>query len=139
MQASLRLLIYIFFRRVRESRNELRKFMRDVKRQNPAANVVLQYDKLFVNHRCYIWNDIQGQVIEHTPVSDRGKKRKFSERFRTERLTENYGRFQFSTTLGLDSVSGSPPRTYNWTCKFGYCLLRPKVAAMSPYPSIMDP
>ena len=101
--------------------------MRDVKRQNPAANVVLQYDKLFVNHRCYIWNDIQGQVIEHTPVSDRGKKRKSSERFRTERLTENYSRFQFSTTLGLDSVS------------IGYCLLHPKVAAKSPYPSIMDP
>ena len=38
-------------RRVRESRGELRKFMRQVKKQNPAANVVLQYDKLFVNHR----------------------------------------------------------------------------------------
>ena len=29
----------------------MRKFMRQVKKQNPAANVVLQYDKLFVNHR----------------------------------------------------------------------------------------
>ena len=36
---------------MRESRGELRKFMRQVKKQNPAANVVLQYDKLFVNHR----------------------------------------------------------------------------------------
>ena len=54
-------------RRVRESRTELRKFMREVKKQNPAANVTLQYDKLFVNHRCYVWSDMQGQVVEHIP------------------------------------------------------------------------
>ena len=56
-------------RRVRESRTELRKFMRDVKKQNPAANILLQYDKLFVNHRCYVWSDFQGKVVEHTPVN----------------------------------------------------------------------
>ena len=39
--------------------------MREVKKQNPAANVTLQYDKLFVNHRCYVWSDMQGQVVEH--------------------------------------------------------------------------
>ena len=53
---------------MRESRTELRKFMRDVKKQNPAANVNLQYDKLFVNHRCYVWSDIQGKVVEYSPV-----------------------------------------------------------------------
>ena len=42
--------------------------MRDVKKQNPAANVNLQYDKLFVNHRCYVWSDIQGKVVEYSPV-----------------------------------------------------------------------
>merc|ERR1711892_432873 len=52
-------------RRVRESRNELRKFMRDVKRGNPAARVVMQYDKLYVDNKCYIWNDVQGRVTEH--------------------------------------------------------------------------
>ena len=56
------------FRRVREGRAELRKFLRDVKRQNPAANTVLQYDKLFVNHRCYVFSDIQGKVVEYSPV-----------------------------------------------------------------------
>ena len=38
-------------RRVREARTELRKFMRDIKKSNPAATCHLQYDKLFVNHR----------------------------------------------------------------------------------------
>ena len=57
------------FRRVREGRAELRKFLRDVKRQNPAANTVLQYDKLFVNHRCYVFSDIQGKVVEYSPVA----------------------------------------------------------------------
>ena len=60
-----------YFRRVRESRAELRKFLRDVKRQNPAANTVLQYDKLFVNHRCYVFSDIQGKVVEYSPVGPR--------------------------------------------------------------------
>ncbi len=57
------------FSRVREGRAELRKFLRDVKRQNPAANTVLQYDKLFVNHRCYVFSDIQGKVVEYSPVA----------------------------------------------------------------------
>ena len=38
-------------RRVREARVELRKFMRELKRNNPAATAHIQYDKLFVNHR----------------------------------------------------------------------------------------
>ena len=62
-------------RRVRESRTELRKFMRDVKKQNPAANILLQYDKLFVNHRCYVWSDFQGKVVEYTPVNRKLKCR----------------------------------------------------------------
>ena len=34
-------------RRVREARTELRKFMREVKKSNPAASCHVQYDKLF--------------------------------------------------------------------------------------------
>ena len=41
----------LYSRRVREARTELRKFMRELKRTNPAATCHLQYDKLFVNHR----------------------------------------------------------------------------------------
>ena len=43
--------------------------MRDVKRGNPSATLVLQYDKLYVNHRCFVWNDVQGKVTEHLAVS----------------------------------------------------------------------
>ena len=64
-KSAMFVLLFLFSRRVRESRTELRKFMREVKKQNPAANVTLQYDKLFVNHRCYVWSDMQGQVVEH--------------------------------------------------------------------------
>jgi len=46
-------------RRVRECRQELRKFMRDVKRGNPTAAITLQYDKLYVDNKCYVWNDLQ--------------------------------------------------------------------------------
>ena len=53
-------------RRVRESRQELRKFLREVKRANPAAVCSLQYDKLIVNHRCYVYNAAEGKVVEHT-------------------------------------------------------------------------
>ena len=56
-------------RRVRESRNELRKFMREMKRGNPACTVMLQYDKLYVDNKCYIYNDVEGRVTEHTAVS----------------------------------------------------------------------
>ena len=56
-------------RRVRESRVELRKFQREVKKHSPSSICSLQYDKLYVNHRCYVWSDIQGRVVEYTPVS----------------------------------------------------------------------
>ena len=59
-------------RRVRESRTELRKFMRDLKKNNPAATCHLQYDKLFVNHRCYVWSEGQGKVVEFSQVWEVG-------------------------------------------------------------------
>ena len=51
---------------MRESRQELRKFLREVKKNDPAAVVSLQYDKLFVKHRCYVYNTAEGKVVEHT-------------------------------------------------------------------------
>ena len=51
-------------RRVREARTELRKFMRELKKTNPAATCHIQYDKLFVNHRCYVWSESQAKVVE---------------------------------------------------------------------------
>ena len=61
-------------RRVRESRLELRKFMRELKKNNPSAVCSLQYDKLYVNHKCYVWSDVQGRVVEFTPVRCRNRK-----------------------------------------------------------------
>ena len=58
----------LLVRRVRESRLELRKFLRELKKNNPSAVCSLQYDKLYVNHRCYVWSDVQGRVVEFTPV-----------------------------------------------------------------------
>ena len=56
-------------RRIRESRQELRKYMREVKKNCPSSVCNLQYDKLYVNHRCYVWSDTQGRVVQYSPVS----------------------------------------------------------------------
>ena len=40
-------------------RSELRRFMRNIKRSNPSVNCVLQYDKLVVDNKIFVWNDIQ--------------------------------------------------------------------------------
>ena len=42
---------HVFCRKVRESRQELRKYMREVKKNCPGTVCNLQYDKLYVNHR----------------------------------------------------------------------------------------
>ena len=58
-------------RTVRESRQELRRFMREVRRANPASVCNLQYDTLYVDKKCYKYNPVEGRVLEHTaaPVS----------------------------------------------------------------------
>ena len=33
--------------------------MRNIKRTNPSLNCVLQYDKLVVDNKIFVWNDIQ--------------------------------------------------------------------------------
>ena len=39
-------------------RQELRRFMRQVKRQNPEKTCFLEYDKLYVDHKPYVWNEV---------------------------------------------------------------------------------
>ena len=68
---------------VRESRQELRRFMRDARRSNPAcvcrlalsngipnlhlcAIASLQYDTLYIDKKCYKYNPVEGRVVEHT-------------------------------------------------------------------------
>jgi len=63
-------------RRIRQCRAELRKFMRDVKKGNPAATVHLQYDKLYVDGKCFVWNDHRGKVTELSALDvDLGNER----------------------------------------------------------------
>ena len=43
--------------------------MREVKKNCPSSVCNLQYDKLYVNHRCYVWSDVQARVVQYSPVS----------------------------------------------------------------------
>ena len=49
-------------KRTRESRLELRKYMRKIKKINPDATCFMQFDKLYVNNKIYVFNDLQGKV-----------------------------------------------------------------------------
>ena len=51
-------------KKTRDSRTELRRFMRAVKRNNPGASCVLHYDKLYVDNKVFVYNDVQGKVIQ---------------------------------------------------------------------------
>ncbi len=64
--------IYIsedFSRKVREHRNELIKFMKEVKTRDPARRMVLRYDKLYVGNDIFFFNDRTGRVERfHQPL-----------------------------------------------------------------------
>ena len=51
-------------RQTKDKRNELRSFMRDLKRKNPSTKYYLAYDRLYVDDKCYEWSDAEKQVIE---------------------------------------------------------------------------
>ena len=44
--------------------------MRAVKKNNPAATCFIQYDKLFIDNKVYVFNDIQGKVVEYSQVNN---------------------------------------------------------------------
>jgi len=54
-------------RRVRESRCHLRKFMKDLKSKSPGLIFSLQYDRLYVEHKCFVWSDVQRKVVQYYP------------------------------------------------------------------------
>ncbi|XP_059099208.1 protein unc-13 homolog C-like isoform X2 [Tigriopus californicus] len=59
--------IYIgedFSKRVKDQRVELQKFMRTMRKRNPGAKFLLQYDKLFIDKDIYVFNELTGQVEE---------------------------------------------------------------------------
>ena len=51
-------------KKTREARQELRKFMRHVKKTNPEKRCHLQYDKLFIDGKIFLYNEALGQVEE---------------------------------------------------------------------------
>ena len=40
--------------------------MRHVKKVNPEKRCFLQYDKLYIDSKIYVYNEVLGQVVEHT-------------------------------------------------------------------------
>ena len=38
--------------------------MREIKKRNPERYCVLEYDKLFVDHKVFVWNEVVGQVCK---------------------------------------------------------------------------
>ena len=51
-------------KRTREARQELKKFLRIVKRNDPDKHCFLQYDKLFVSGNVFIFDEKEGKVVE---------------------------------------------------------------------------
>ena len=49
-------------KRTRVARQELRRLVRHVKKVNPEKRCCLQYDKLYVDGKCFVWNDHRGKV-----------------------------------------------------------------------------
>ena len=48
---------FLCVRRARDSRTELRRFMREMKMHDPEAVCRLEYDQLQINGRSYVWSD----------------------------------------------------------------------------------
>ena len=90
---------HLFINLVREHRNELFKFMKEVRSRDPARRMTLRYDKL------YIGNDIFF-------VNDRTR--------RVERLHQNVDAgTNFSSSLGNLLINDSQVSFYNCTV---HCL-----------------
>ena len=74
-------------KRTRESRQELRKFMRHVKRINPEKRCFMQYDKLFIDGKVFIYSEASGSVEQQQNVLERGQSVDFTGRQR-ERMRD---------------------------------------------------
>ena len=55
-----------FSRKTREARQELRKFLRLVKKSNPERRCFLQYDKLYIDGKLFLYSEVTGQVEEQS-------------------------------------------------------------------------
>ena len=55
-----------FSKKTRESRQELRKMMRQVKKKNPERRCYLEYDKLYIDGKLFMYSQLTGQVEEQS-------------------------------------------------------------------------
>ena len=53
-----------YSKKTREARIELRKFVRQVKKNNPEKRCSLVYDKLFVDGKIFVFSEEEGRVLE---------------------------------------------------------------------------
>ena len=71
--------MFYFSRKVREHRNELIKFMKEVKTRDPTRRMTLRYDKLYVGNDVFFFNDRTGRVERlHTPLDETKMNQNFN-------------------------------------------------------------
>ena len=92
-------------KRTRESRQELRKFMRSIKKRNPERHCVLEYDKLFVDNKVYVWNDILCQVRSQILTRDSGHLTQVVEMSDSEKLVDPLMRTASAMSRGRPVLS----------------------------------
>ena len=51
-------------KKTREARQQLRKFMQEVKRKSPEKKCFLEQDKLFVDGKIFMFNETERKVVE---------------------------------------------------------------------------
>ena len=54
----------VLSRTARDTRKELERFVRDVKKVNPGASVVLKYDLVEMGGTSYIYHEQEGRVVQ---------------------------------------------------------------------------
>jgi len=96
-------------KRTRESRQELRKFMRQIKRVNPEKSCYLEYDKLYIDSKIFIWNEGLGQVIEQAEAERYGYNNDFMSRPGTQMMNSfsNLSR----PPSQMSAIGGSHPKS----------------------------
>ena len=71
-------------KRTREARQQLRKFMKKVKKNRPDKHCFVQYDKLFIDGRVFMYSEKAGRVIEQK------NNKEIEKHTRMTRLVLNY-------------------------------------------------
>ena len=61
-------------KRTREARQQLRKFMKKVKKNRPDKHCFIQYDKLFIDGRVFHYSEKAGRVIEQKNMKENDRR-----------------------------------------------------------------